>query len=141
MGYLKSGGYMIIWGNVTQDAKFRFFESGKCVANFPVKYDTQDAEGQGRKKGRFIDISAWGETGKYASGLEKGDTVLVAGRMQKDDYKSQKNGEDVYLLNAEMVLVQPLAAFGEAGDEIDSPASSEGSHPAQSSAEDGELPF
>ena len=81
MGYIKtSNNQMVIWGKVAQNATFRCFDSGKSVSNFSVKYGRAESDGQGSKKGLFINVSAWGKTGEYASGLEKGRRHLPAER-------------------------------------------------------------
>ena len=105
MGYIKtSNNQMVVWGQVTQDATFRHFDSGKNVCNFSLKYGRAESNGQGSKKGLFINVSAWGKTGEYASGLEKGDYVICAGTLERDDYRSKKKGEDVSGIMAEMKL-------------------------------------
>lgn len=143
MGYIKtSNNQMVVWGQVTQDATFRHFDSGKNVCNFSLKYGRAESNGQGSKKGLFINVSAWGKTGEYASGLEKGDYVICAGTLERDDYRSKKKGEDVFLLNAEIVLVQPVPVYAE--DAAETPKNSTGSEGGfAETAEDGdgELPL
>ena len=144
MGYIKtSNNQMVIWGQVAQNATFRCFDSGKSVSNFSVKYGRAESDGQGSKKGLFINVSAWGKTGEYASGLEKGDYVLCAGTLERDDYRSKKKGEDIFLLNAEIVLVQPVPVYAE--EPADAPENSgvpEGSgFSEQDEDEGGQLPY
>lgn len=142
MGYLKQGGCMAIWGTVGNDATFREFDSGKSVSNFGVRYTTADGDEPGRKKGVYMNVSAWNELSHYASGLEKGDTVLVVGFTQKDEYQSKKQGKEVLILVAELVLHQPTVDYS--GGEADS-AEEEGEPKSRFSdmgdEEGGKLPF
>lgn len=143
MGYIKtSNNQMVVWGQVTQDATFRHFDSGKNVCNFSLKYGRAESNGQGSKKGLFINVSAWGKTGEYASGLEKGDYVICAGTLERDDYRSKKKGEDVFLLNAEIVLVQPVPVYAEdAAETPENSTGSEGGFAETAEDGDGELPL
>ena len=143
MGYIKtSNNQMVVWGQVTQDATFRHFDSGKNVCNFSLKYGRAESNGQGSKKGLFINVSAWGKTGEYASGLEKGDYVICAGTLERDDYRSKKKGEDVFLLNAEIVLVQPVPVYAEESAETpENGTGSEGGFAETAEGGDGELPL
>lgn len=143
MGYIKtSNNQMVVWGQVTQDATFRHFDSGKSVCNFSVKYGRAESNGQGSKKGLFINVSAWGKTGEYASGLEKGDYVICAGTLERDDYRSKKKGEDIFLLNAEIVLVQPVPVYAEeAAETPENGTGNEGGFAETAEDGDGELPL
>ena len=141
MGYIKtSNNQMVVWGQVTQDATFRHFDSGKSVCNFSLKYGRAESNGQGSKKGLFINVSAWGKTGEYASGLEKGDYVICAGTLERDDYRSKKKGEDIFLLNAEIVLVQPVPVYAEEAPEDGGSTEGDGLS-EQDDGEGGQLPY
>ena len=109
MALFIQGSYALCTGTVGNYVKFREFDSGKHVTNFNVMYQyAKDQDGNRADKSIFID--AWGKLGQYASGLEKGDTVLVVGTRFLDEYQSRKKGEDVYKIKAETILVQD---FGE----------------------------
>lgn len=122
MGYIKQGNNMIIWGTVGKDVRHRDFPSGKSVTNFSVRIGFEAGDGPGRKKGKYLDEDAWKrdeehDLALYCSGLEPGDILLCAGELERDDYQSDKKGEEVYKLNAEIVLVQPFADAEEYGGE------------------------
>lgn len=122
MGYIKQGKYMLAWGTVGKNVNYRDFPSGKAVTNFSVRYDLEDGDGQGRKKGKYLNVDAWKEGGEhdlalYASCLEPGDSVFVAGRLERDAYQSDKKGEDVYKLNADHISVQQYADDGAFSEE------------------------
>lgn len=72
MGYIKtSNNQMVVWGQVTQDATFRHFDSGKSVCNFSLKYGRAESNGQGSKKGLFINVSAWGKPASTPRGWKR----------------------------------------------------------------------
>lgn len=106
MGYIKQGDAAIMWGYVPFDAKFYEFASGKCKAGFTLTYgNSKDANGH--KTPVNVYCEAWGKLAKeYCAGIEKGDNVIVAGYMVKDDWSSEKKGKEVYKLNVSFVSVQ-----------------------------------
>lgn len=115
MGIIQHKGNVIAWGYLGQDAKHKEFDSGKSVTNFSLRYGSEaSTDNGGRRKNLYIDVDAWNQIGGYAANFEKGDNVVVFGRMIKDDYKSNKQGHDVFKISADMCLVQPFV--GEAYD-------------------------
>ena len=123
MALLKQGETAIAWGYLSKDASFRKFDSGKQVANFSICYGSEPGEDGGRRKYKYIGVDAWGLLGLYASAFEKGDTVLVAGRLEKDEYRSQKKGFDIYKIIADVAIVQPV--FAEEDHSLDPPVFTE----------------
>ena len=146
MGYIKSGRFMTIWGVVTQDAKLRQFDSGKCKTSFSMRYD-QERDEDGNKISKYMEIEAWAELAKYAAGLERGDVIHVDGEFMRDNYLSEKKGEERHKVVADTIFVQPFAESAEEYEEA--PAShpvsrqTDPSNAFKESAEedDGELPF
>lgn len=134
---------LILWGTVTQDAKTRVFDNGKIKTSFSMRYHT-DKDEDGAKISKYMEVEAWGNLARYASGIERGDDVMVAGEYLYDKYMSEKKGEDRYKLSASIIFVQPVA---EEAEEYDAPAEqAPAADPASAfkeSAEedDGELPF
>ena len=111
MGYFKQKDCVIFYGTVSGNVRHRVFESGKMVTNFGVAYE-KTLDENGEKKKSVIYVDAWGKNlASYAACLERGDIVLVAGRLKRDDYMSQKNGTDSYKLNADLVICQPTADY------------------------------
>ena len=124
--FSKSTNAMFLVGTVGKHVRYREFESGRAVTNFSVCYDYEPGDGQGRKKGKYIDVDVWKkdeahDLALYCSGLEQGDIVFCAGTLERDAYQSEKKGEDVYKLRAEFVAVQQFADEDFA-DEEDAPA-------------------
>lgn len=126
MGYIKQGSSMLLWGTVGKNVRHQDFPSGKSVTNFSVRYGFEPGDGQGRKRGKYLDVDVWKrdddhDLALYCSGLEQGDLVFCAGELERDGYQSNKKGEDVYKLNAEIVMVQAFADGEDYGDEDDAP--------------------
>lgn len=111
MGYLSNGAYMVAWGVVARDARMSTFPSGKNVTNFSLSYDAKKVDGHW--KNAFMNVDAWGELGRYASLLEKGDHVLVCGELKPDEFASKKKGVEVKKLvcadGQGIVMCQPVS--------------------------------
>lgn len=96
-------------GCVTLDPTFKEFESGKNLCEFAIKYDyIPPATRGGKGENKYIYVKAWNAdsrplltTAKY---LTKGDYLWVAGRVERDEYRSEKKGADVFYLTAEAVI-------------------------------------
>lgn len=105
--YVKQGDYMVIVGPVSgKDARYKEFESGATVADFSVRYDKDPGGESGAKQGKYIDVKCWRELSQYARYLERGDVVLVAGKLTRDKRKNE-DGSDRWYLNAEFCCAQP----------------------------------
>lgn len=117
--YVKQGDYMVIVGPVSgKDARYKEFESGATVADFSVRYDKDPVGESGAKQGKYIDVKCWRELSQYARYLERGDVVLVAGKLTRDKRKNE-DGSDRWYLNAEFVSAQPQIAEEEEGGVFD----------------------
>lgn len=66
--------------------------------------------------------------------------MICAGTLERDDYRSKKKGEDIFLLNAEIVLVQPVPVYAEEAPE-DSGSTEGDSLSEQDDGEGGQLPY
>ena len=59
----------------------------------------------GAKQGKYIDVKCWRELSECARHLERGDVVLVAGKLTRDKRKDD-DGNDRWYLNAETCVPQ-----------------------------------
>lgn len=117
--YVKQGDYMVIVGPVSgKDARYKEFESGATVADFSVRYDKDPGGESGAKQGKYIDVKCWRELSQYARYLERGDVVMVAGKLTRDKRKND-DGNDSWYLNAEFVSAQPQIQMEEEGGVFD----------------------
>ena len=117
--YVKQGDYMVIVGPVSgKDARYKEFKSGATVADFSVRYDKDPGGESGAKQGKYIDVKCWRELSQYARYLERGDVVLVAGKLTRDKRKDD-DGNDRWYLNAEFCAAQPQIQVEEEGGVFD----------------------
>ena len=81
--------HITIHGNVSQEPEMRVTTSGLNVLSFSVA----DSYGKDeKKKVTFHNITVFGQLAEnVASSIKKGDTVIVTGRMETDEY-TKKDG-------------------------------------------------
>jgi single-strand DNA-binding protein len=81
--------HITIAGNVSQEPELRVTPSGMNVLTFNVA----DSHGKDdKKKTTFHSITVFGQLAEnVASSIKKGDTVLVSGRVEVDEY-TKKDG-------------------------------------------------
>lgn len=137
---LCKGKSIIMWGTCTSGPHVRTFDNGKVKTVFSLRYN-QTKNDAGEKISDYIDIESWGNLARYAACVEKGDDILVAGEYAKDNYRSEKKGEDIYVVKASIILAQPLA--DEMPETEEEPRTVD--HPVdvftEEEGDDGELPF
>jgi len=83
-------------GNITRDPELRFTQSGQAVATFGLAVNrrwqnrsTQEWE----EKVSFIDCTAWQQLAEnIAETLNKGDRVLVTGRLDQQSWEDKETG-------------------------------------------------
>ena len=137
---LCKGKSIIMWGTCTSGPHVRTFDNGKVKTVFSLRYN-QTKNDAGEKISDYIDIESWGNLARYAACVEKGDDILVAGEYAKDNYRSEKKGEDIYVVKASIILAQPVAdEMPETEEEprtVDNPVDVF----TEEEGDDGELPF
>lgn len=96
----------VFWGRVSgKDATYKELGNNRRVSNFSLQYDSLPGEDVGRRKGVYINCSAWNEVADFAQNLERGDTVLCAGYLVKDEYRSNRENADIYQLTCDFISV------------------------------------
>lgn len=80
-------------GNITRDPELRFTNTGQAVASFGLAVNRRwqnRQSGEMEEQVSFFDITAWGSLGENAAGsLNKGNRVIVTGRLQQRSYETQ----------------------------------------------------
>ena len=149
---LCKGKSLILWGTCTSGPRVRTFDNGKTKTTFSIRYDQKKNE-DGEKISTYMDVEAWGRLAQYAACVERGDDLLCAGEYVRDDYRSEKKGEDVYTLKATIILAQPVADEMPETEEDELPADDlpeewtkpkggvDITYEEQIEAADGELPY
>lgn len=118
---LCKGKSIIMWGTCTSGPHVRTFDNGKVKTVFSLRYN-QTKNDAGEKISDYIDIESWGNLARYAACVEKGDDIFVAGEYAKDNYRSEKKGEDIYVVKASIILAQPVADEMPEAEEDELPA-------------------
>ena len=113
MGLLIFKNYALCWGSAT-NIKTQITKSGKSVTAFSIQY------GKDGDNKLYQNCNAWGDLSrKYLNRLDRGDTVLAIGRMEKDDYWSEKKGTDEFKLIVEWANVQEQFDGDDVDEELD----------------------
>ena len=75
---------IILEGNLSEDTRQK--AEGKKPAKFSIATNRswEGNDGEWKNKATFIDVDAFGKEGEFASGLQKGQTVRVVGRLKQD---------------------------------------------------------
>ena len=78
-------------GNITRDPELRFFDGDKSVANtsIAVNESFKGSDGEWKENTTFVDVSVWNNNGaeNVASSLNKGDRVLVSGKLKQSQWE------------------------------------------------------
>ena len=113
MGLMRVGDTAFCWGSAT-NIKNQVTKTGKPVTSFSIQY------GRDGDNKLYLNCNAWGNlSGKYLNRLERGDIIMVAGRMEKDDFWSEKKGVDEYKLIVEWAKDQDLFDGDDVDEELD----------------------
>ena len=113
MALLKIGNYALCWG-LAANIKNTITKTGKSVTQFSIQYGK---EGETKL---YQNCTAWNDLSrKYLNRLDKGDYLLVVGRLDKDDYWSERNGKDEFKLNVEWANVQDSFDSDDVDEELD----------------------
>ena len=84
-----------IAGNLTRDPELRFTTGGKGVCNFSVASGRRyQVNGEWQEQTTFFDVTAWAPIGENAAAsLQKGQRVVVIGRMESRDWEDQEGNK------------------------------------------------
>ena len=82
-----------ISGNLGKDAETFHTQSGKAVTGFNIASTRKwkDKSGQPQQSTDWFRVTAWGNIGKFAGNLKKGDPVLVQGHLRTGEYTDDQN--------------------------------------------------
>lgn len=81
--------HITVHGNVSQEPEMRYAQSGTAVLSFNVadSYGKDD-----KKKTTYHSVTVFGQLAEnVASSIKKGDSVIVSGRLETDEY-TKKDG-------------------------------------------------
>lgn len=97
---------VIVAGKVNTEIQKRETNTGRSVSNFRILY----SYAKGRTptdKGEplSIRVSCWGEISDMADLLEKGDQIIVFGRMYINKYETEKYGKKSWEIDVEELII------------------------------------
>ena len=92
---------VILLGNLTRDPEVRYTPGGTAVASFAIAVNRRYKQGEETKdEVSYIDIVVFGKTaencGQY---LNKGDAILVEGRLQQRRWDDKDSGQKLSLIH------------------------------------------
>lgn len=118
---------VIIAGRVSTDIQRRETSSGKVVGNFRMLYSYVKSKAPTEKgEALSIRVACWNEVADIASMLEKGDQVIVFGRIYINDYETKKYGKKSWEVEAEEIIIPSCQAIAVEAHRMASSANSSG---------------
>lgn len=106
--------YITILGNLTRDPELRFTPSGTAVASFglAVNRNIQNKNsGEWETRVDFFNVTTWYKLAENcAESLNKGDRVLVSGRLSQDSWEG-KDGQKRSTVRIIANVVAPSLEF------------------------------
>ena len=86
---------VFLLGNLTRDPDLRALPSGTAVCEFGIAVNRRYTSGNGQEieEPCFVDIVVWGRSAESCRQfLEKGEQVLIEGRLQRDQWEDRNGG-------------------------------------------------
>jgi single-strand DNA-binding protein len=92
---MAAGNTVTLIGNVTRDPELRFMNSGAALVNFGLAVNRRwQQDGEWQEEANFFDVTAWRDLAEnVAETIEKGDRVIVDGRLQWRQWDDKDTGE------------------------------------------------
>jgi len=113
---------VMLSGNLTRDADFKYVPSGDACCNFRVAYNRHFKNKAGEWKQKptvFMDVTVWGKTAEYCGEfLKKGGSVIVQARLEADEWEDKETGEvksTIVLAGERVQLIEKEETRGHAG--------------------------
>jgi len=134
--------HISITGNLTRDPELRFTSAGRAVCNIGIADDYRfQRNGEWVSETTFHNLTIWGEVGENAAAsLNKGETVIITGRLQSRSYEGQ-DGEKKVAWDVVVDSIGPsLRWVTTASTKVNKTPSSGASRPAAASARYEEEP-
>lgn len=106
--YILSKGQVLACGRVPFEPNYREFDWG-VSCNFGINVEsTKDADGKWEHK--KMNIATVGELANIAKNIQKGDTVLCAGKMQSRKYTKDGEEKEIKEMKCEFISVMAKAS-------------------------------
>lgn len=143
-------------GNLTRDPELRTTNSGTSVASLRIANNTSrknQSTGEWEDKPNYFNLTAWGGLGEQmAEQLAKGDSVVVAGRIEHRTYEHEGQKREAYDVIVDAFVRGTGKGGGGSGgrfvpasdvpaDTADLPASGDTGAAAAAGSTDDDIPF
>lgn len=113
MALIINGNDAVCWGFAT-NIKTTITRSGRSVTQFSVQYGKEDEEKL------YQNCVAWNDLSRcYLNRLDRGDYLIVCGRLERNKYWSEKKGHDEFDIIVEWANVQDKFDGDDVDEEID----------------------
>ena len=94
--YISKNGNMIAAGKVARDADMRRVgQKNTPLTQFTIKAGEKPSPDGGRPEAIWLTVKCWYDLAKLASGVQKGDHVLVTGKFQSKPYQDRNNRQQI----------------------------------------------
>lgn len=105
-------GSVIVSGSLGRDAEYkRVGDMGYDLTTFSLAVGKR-ADEAGNLKSVWVDVHCWRERAFQAMGLKKGDSALVIGNLDTQQYTAKDGSQKTRrYINAEMVIGVPKASY------------------------------
>lgn len=94
----------VITGNAVAAPILRFTQAGKAVSNMTVAHNYKRGD---EERTTFVDVTMWDTMGENAAeSIDKGDRVIVSGRLETETWEQDGQKRSKLVLVAESVGVE-----------------------------------
>ena len=113
-------------GRLVRDPETRAIGGDQTVANISLAVNKKwkDKSGEWREDVLYIRATAWGLLAKKASGLKKGDFVLIVGSLEQRKW-ADKDGNQRESIEVKLTTLESINPSKPAGDDWKKPKSKE----------------
>ena len=117
---------IVLLGRLTKDAEVRYSQNSTAVASFSIAVNRKFKR-ENEPDADFFNCTAFGKQAEFVEKyLKKGTKVLLAGRVQNNNYTKQ-NGEKVYSVQVMVEEIEFAESKGsEAGTQQATPTDNNG---------------
>ncbi len=113
---------VLLIGNLTKDPQGRFLPSGSQVVDFSIAYNRRYRMGdEWKEETHYFDVRAYGRLAeRLLSGVSKGYTVVVEGRLAQDRWTDNegKNRSKVYVIADSVKIIRKPRLEGAVEEEV-----------------------
>ena len=131
---------VILMGNLTRNPALKYTASNKEVCEFGLAVNRRF--GDDKEEVIFVDVLAWGKLAETCNKyLEKGNPVLIDGRLQLDQWEDKNTGQKRSRLRVVAEKVEFMRGNSEASESTTESTYQEPQEPQVSEENEDDIPF